>query len=708
MRSDGLKLSLEQLRQTLAPLDEAARTDGQLLASFVATRDEIAFATLVRRHGRMVLGVCRRVLGHVQDAEDAFQATFLVLACKASSLRNREAVGNWLYGVAYRTSLEAKTRNARQRCRERPLNNVPSPESPAEEPRDWLPLLDKALNSLPKSCRTPLVLCYLEGYSRQEAARSLGVPEGTLSSRLARGRRLLAKRLAPYGLSLSGAALAGALCEGVASAQVPAALLSATTKAAMLVATGELTTVSTASAILMKGVLKSMFLTKLKLALGAVLVVTALGASGFVYQAAGQLTGSSETRSDDKTESELERLRRENELLKLNLEVVLEKVRTLEAEVRALKGKGQTTHAAIGSDGKKNVTPDIKTGKAVPGQTESKGGSAASAPVAKNAAVPFRLLRGHTGPVQNIRFASSGRLVSASGWPEGDRSVRVWDIATGKMLRRISTPIQVQGLDVSPDGRFALAGMDNGLLAYIDLETGEVLWSKMTQQGSTILWIQFTADGKHAFFTGYDGNARMWEVAQGTEKARFQVRNGEARGGALFPDGRRLLTADQRAVLQIWDIETGKEVKRINIPLDTVHRVNSLVLTPDGRQVVIGGMGGCSLFDLETGRPVRRFQVDRTQVQRVALSSDGKQLLTGDFDGVVRLWDFRRGDLVRELGRHDGLALSVAFSRDGRLAASGGGGQWLGDDRPFVAGSDHAIRLWDLTALTAAGRNGTR
>src|SRR5581483_11869583 len=189
MRSDGLKRTLDHLRQTLASPEESARTDGQLVASFVASRDECAFAALVRRHGRMVLGVCRRVLGHVHDAEDAFQATFLVLARKASSLRNSESVGSWLYGVAYRTALEAKTQNIRRHCRERPLDNVPSPEVPAEEPRDWLPLLERAVSGLPERYRTPVVLCHLEGRSRQEAARQLGLPEGTLSSRLATARQ---------------------------------------------------------------------------------------------------------------------------------------------------------------------------------------------------------------------------------------------------------------------------------------------------------------------------------------------------------------------------------------------------------------------------------------------------------------------------------------------------------------------------------------
>jgi RNA polymerase sigma factor (sigma-70 family) len=321
-------------------------TDGELLARFVAVRDEAAFAALVRRHGAMVLAVCRRLLRHDQDAEDCFQATFMVLARKAATVKS-ESVGSWLYAVAYRTSLEARAVNARRRKRERQVQDMPQPEVMPPETQDWRPWLDQELNRLPEKYRAPIVVCDLEGRSRKEAARLLGVAEGTISSRLARGRRMLAKRLSRYGLSLSGGALAAALCESVASAQVPVALVSSTVKAAALVAAGEWTAVSAASAILMKGVLKSMFVAKLKVMVGAAMIVTALGASGLVYRATGQSPAPAEKRNEGKPQSEVERLRRENELLKLNLEVVLEKVRAQEAELRTLKNAPKAGQALL-------------------------------------------------------------------------------------------------------------------------------------------------------------------------------------------------------------------------------------------------------------------------------------------------------------------------------------------------------------------------
>jgi RNA polymerase sigma factor (sigma-70 family) len=318
---------LEHLHRVLTPLDDRL-TDGQLLARFVATRDQASFAALVQRHGPMVWRVCRRVLGHEQDAEDTFQAAFLVLACKAASIHKRESVGSFLYGVAYRTALDARSVRSRRRRRERQVEDMPHPQVSPAETSDWRPWLDRELSRLPEKYRTPIILCDLEGRTRKDVARQLKVPEGTLSSRLATARRLLAKRMKRHGLALSGGALAGAMTEGV-SAAVPAPLALATVRAA----SGQLA-VSTAVAVLLKGALKTMLLTKLKATMAILLVVTALGASGLVYRASGQAAT-----AEKQPLSEVERLRRENELLKLNLDIVLEKVRAQDTELRGLRDK---------------------------------------------------------------------------------------------------------------------------------------------------------------------------------------------------------------------------------------------------------------------------------------------------------------------------------------------------------------------------------
>jgi RNA polymerase sigma factor (sigma-70 family) len=270
---------LERLRTAALARDGCGLSDGQLLERYAAGRDEAAFAALVRRHGPMVLGVCRRVAGNSPDAEDAFQATFLVLVRKAASLRSRELVGNWLYGVAYRTALKARAVAARRRARERQVEEMPHPEvAPDEAWSDLLPLLDRELERLPDKYRVPLVLCELEGRGRKEVARRLRLPEGTLSSRLATARRLLAARLTRRGLTLSAAALAAALSQQAAPAAVPRALVTATVqvaRAARRAATAG--AVPAGVSALTEGVLKGMLMRKLKLTTALLLAAAALG-----------------------------------------------------------------------------------------------------------------------------------------------------------------------------------------------------------------------------------------------------------------------------------------------------------------------------------------------------------------------------------------------------------------------------------------------
>src|SRR5947209_6337491 len=261
MANGDLRTGLEHLRRVLLASGGGGLTDGELMGRFVAARDEAAFEALVHRHGPMVLGICRRLLGNGPDAEDAFQATFLILARKASSVVKREAVGSWLFAVAQRTAREARAVLARRRSRERQVDEMPHPAVAPAEPDDWRPLLDREVARLPQKYREAIVLYHLEGWPHREAASKLGVPEGTLSSRLVKGRRLLARRLARCGLSLSATALASALSEGVTQAAVPAPLVAETVRAATLVAAGQLAAVATPAALLMKGVLTAMLMT---------------------------------------------------------------------------------------------------------------------------------------------------------------------------------------------------------------------------------------------------------------------------------------------------------------------------------------------------------------------------------------------------------------------------------------------------------------
>src|SRR5256885_9011932 len=184
-------------------------TDRQLLDDFSARCDETAFAELVARHGPMVLRVCRRALRHEQDAEDAFQATFLVLARCVGSIRKREALADWLHGVAYRTAMKAKRSAARRRNHEARLRDRTPPAPAAPTWDDVQAALDEEIQPLPEAFRSAFVLCVLEAKSGRKAAAELGIKEGTLSSRLTRARQRLQKRLTRRGIKL--AALLAAL-----------------------------------------------------------------------------------------------------------------------------------------------------------------------------------------------------------------------------------------------------------------------------------------------------------------------------------------------------------------------------------------------------------------------------------------------------------------------------------------------------------------
>src|SRR5260370_9971230 len=222
MATNHMSEIVQQLRRAVLLQDGAGLTDGQLLGCFIEHRDEAAFAALVKRHASMVWGVCRRLLRNHHDAEDAFQATFLVFARKAASVEPRERIANWVHGVACRTALKARA-VARRRAREKPLAEGVEPV--AQEPDAWhdlRPLLDEELGRLPDNYRIVLLLCDLEGRTRAEVARQLGWPEGTVAGRLARARALLAGRLSRRGVTLSAAALAEMLSQSTASAALPA------------------------------------------------------------------------------------------------------------------------------------------------------------------------------------------------------------------------------------------------------------------------------------------------------------------------------------------------------------------------------------------------------------------------------------------------------------------------------------------------------
>lgn len=291
MATGPMSTVLQHLR-TLFGRDGAEMTDGELLTLFLHGREEAPLAALVRRHAAMVWGVCQRLLRNPHDAEDAFQATFLVLVRKADSVKPREAVGNWLYGVAHQTAVRVRAMAAKRGGREKQMVDMPEPAEKEAGKDDLLALLDQELSRLPDKHRLVIVLSDLEGKTRKEMARQLGISEGTVAGRLARAREMLARRLTRRGLAISSGALAVALSQSAATASVPAPLVGSTIKAASLLATGQAVSAGLVSAnvvAITDGVVKAMLVSKIKSALVVVLLVgTVLGGVGVGYGLSGE------------------------------------------------------------------------------------------------------------------------------------------------------------------------------------------------------------------------------------------------------------------------------------------------------------------------------------------------------------------------------------------------------------------------------------
>ncbi len=285
---NGITQFLQRLRRSALLRGGEEDTDGQLLEKSVRRNDRQALERLVRRHAPLVWGVCRRTLANQDDAEDAFQATFLVLVRRAASIRSPELLPNWLYRVAFKTARKARQIAAKRAIRERQVVVMPEPQMELKD-YEFAPevraLLDEELSRLADKYRVTVLLCDLEGRTRQEVARQLGLPEGTVASRLARGRALLANRLVRRGVTFSATFLAATLSQQAASGSVPAGLMASTVEITAGVAVGEVTTSGAVSAhvsSLVEGTLKTMALATYRTAGIFLLIASVALCGGFI------------------------------------------------------------------------------------------------------------------------------------------------------------------------------------------------------------------------------------------------------------------------------------------------------------------------------------------------------------------------------------------------------------------------------------------
>jgi RNA polymerase sigma factor (sigma-70 family) len=652
---------IQHLRRAVLLREGAGLTDGQLLEDFISRRDEAALAVLVRRHGPMVWGVCRRVLSNYHDAEDAFQATFLVLVRKASSIASRELLANWLYGVAHQTALNARGAAARRRARERQVTEMPEPAISEQDLwRDLQPLLDEVLSRLPHKYRVVIVLCDLGGKTRKEAARQLGVPEGTVSGWLARARAMLAKRLAQRGVVLSGGALAVLLAQTVASAGVPSSLVSSTIKAATLFAVGQAAAtgaISVKVAALTQGVLRTVLLTKLK-ATTAALVIAGLLVSGLLVAAlsgapqsvlAQQPAGEKKTKPADKGAPA-----KTPDRLKVRM---------------TFKGHGTGVYAlafslddkllAAGSDDGSIKIWNTTTGKEV------------------------KTLAAHQ-EVVSLVFSPDGKSLASTShsfkFPNKSEpaAVRLWDVATWEEKVKLKdNEGTFRRPTFSPDGKVLAASVgwndefgEDRIILW-DTSTGKQLGMLKEEKGRNLRAMVFSPDGKTLLLGTRsqpgDDPIRLWNWAEQKANGSLKI-DGECCDLRFTRDGKVLVTLNEHGEVTFWDYENWRERKTVKAGTAPgwAGRPRGLALSPDEKLVAIGYTttgkadkyaGKVDLRDTESGELVATLALD-TVVDNVAFSPRGGMLAAGCLkdareessgravwlqgkEGIVRIWNLQ-------------------------------------------------------------------
>lgn len=559
---------------------DVERTDGELMCAFVEQKCPAAFRELVLRHGSMVLGVCLRVLRHRQDAEDAFQATFLVLARKAGSVSPPNAVGNWLHGVALLTAVRARAITMKRRRRETVVQAVPETVTREAGWDDVAEVLDEELGRLPNHYRTVLLLCDLEGRTRADAARHLGCPEGSVSSRLSRARAMLAKRLTKRGVTLPAGAVTLLVGQNATTAGVPVALVTSTVEAIGSLAARSLLVSGPAVTTLTDGVLKAMFIKKIiptTMAVLALSVAAITGGSLAIGQVAEKPAGNEKLTVEKKPLEQPELLDPE-----------LASARLLTAAAYSRDGKWL---AVARQDAKSVTLYDTNTWK------------------------KSRTLEGLEDLSHAVVFsADSSKVFAASN----DGAIYSWETKSGKPGPRLDAKAGMcYGLTLSPDGKLLASGHHD----QEQVKSAIYLWDPATgKQTRTIASDEFVLPNTIVF-----------------------TPNGKAIAGGYHASHKKDPDVTGFHGVIEWDVNTGKEATRYETPRVTdgaVPVAHALAYTLDGKSLIIGGgeavqnapdkstlYGYLWLFDRQTAMLEKTLLTDRNDyIRQLTLSADGSQL----------------------------------------------------------------------------------
>jgi RNA polymerase sigma factor (sigma-70 family) len=695
---------------------QAAATDAELLEAYVAHREQAAFTALVRRHGPMVLSVGRRHIGQAADVEDVFQATFLLLAQNARRIRNRESVGAWLHGVAFRLALKARKQRALRESRERRaacMKSVPSPSGARWEVQE---LLDQALQQLPEQYRRALVACYLEGKTQEEAARQLGCPLGTVRSWVARGRALLHRRLTRRGLTLSAGAFVALLAASTASARVAPALVHTTlTAASRLTACKAVAScgISTKVAGLLQG---EMAMTGLKLKLVLALVLT-LAAVTAAYPLLGSKAQPKKDKSSPEAKSGETNQPRPAVRPLAGTDgngdpLPVGALRRL-GEVRFRPGV-RVTHLAFSPDGKTLASWgnflyhhdrlsfwDTRTGK------------------------ELRTLRIQENTLAAFAWCADGRgfavLTPIRFQPLMD--FLVWEFTDPRAKNPFpAKPVGAMGGAVvvgqePPEhyGPFAIAPDGKWLAAYHAggkrkpeavlfrlapaLKAGQLkIVRTIPNLPEDVRTLAFSQDSRSLFFFSHKNptdrteTLTAFETAGGQKQKTFTLpmalHQGTRKTFAISPSGALLALGLEDGTARLIDLKTGRQTRSLGRHLvkgrgAPWNGVSTVGFTPDGTRLITGGRDNVlKVWDVATGRELFHMAGHHSWPEAMAVSTDGKRLASSGQDSLIRLWDPATGKPVVAPRGHSHTVWDLAVSRDGRLALTDG---W-----------DGKACLWDL------------
>jgi RNA polymerase sigma factor (sigma-70 family) len=625
-------------------------SDGDLLRLYSARHDEAAFATLVQRHGPMVWKTCRRALCDHHDAEDVFQATFLVLARKAGAIQWRDSVAAWLYAVALR--LAAKTRCQAAR---RPLTTPVEPAAPdpvaALSARDLLAALDEEIAALPERFRGPAVLCWLEGRTQQEAARLLGLSFITLRRRLERSKQLLHTRLTRRGMTLAVALAAPALADAVPPAALTMACGGAASQRASAIAQAFLSSAA------------GPFRTALMF-----LAVCAIAAGGLAAYAPrnepaapreGPPAVQRPAEKDVKREDALGDPLPPQALLRLGST----RLRGESSSAIAFSPDGRWL--ASGGFNKHIRLWDPKTGKDV------------------------RTILGPQRGVWALAFSRDGKLLAGAGL---DKVVYLWDPATGKETGRLEGfAADVHALAFSPKKDLLITG-DVESVGLWQVPGGKLLHT-LVAKGANAVAVAFAPDGHTVAVVCNHKTVRLWDTA-GKPVHDLTGHIGPVAGVVFCPDGKLLLTVGPQET-RIWDAATGKKLDVFGAP----RWIGSCAaFSPDGKLLARGGADQrVHLWDWKKRQEILQTQRHGDRIRCVAFAPDGTALVSVADASPIHLWDPSSGKPKIALAGHQERLLSAAYTPDGRMIVTCA---WDGTARLWDARTGQEIRQLEVAPMT--------